>query len=137
MRSLDDLFSSPRVLVLTLLTPLRTKAEEFLSVFSDPKPFDFSTAAVAAKGAAKKDLAVDDIPEQLPWWLCRSRFPVKRSRFVSAVWTGIRGYVAATLWIRTYSLQLAFWTVSAFRGVAEHGHGIIAHTGLFALHVSI
>jgi len=111
-----------------LLTQLRTDEEKFFSVESLPKPFDLLPAVVAVPRATKDDFAVDGIPQQFPpRQLCGIRFPIKVSGLISAVMTGVCGYVAATLLIRTNGLRLAWATMTAFRGVAERSHGIIAH----------
>jgi hypothetical protein len=111
-----------------LLTQLRTNDEKFFSVDSIPKPFDLLVAVVAVQRATKDDFAVNGIAQQFPpRQLCRSRFPIKLSGLISAVTTRIFGYIAATLLIGTNGLRLAWATMTTFRGVAEDGHGIIAH----------
>jgi len=111
-----------------LLTPVRTKGEKFVRVVLVPKPFHLFAAVVAIEGASKDHFAIDDIALRFPpGRLCRSGLPIKRSRLVSAVWAGISGYVLATVLIGTNGFRLAWATTPAFRGVAESGHGIIAH----------
>jgi len=110
-----------------LLTQLRTKTEEFFSVFSVPKPFDLLAAALTGERAAKDNFAVNRIPQRFPRHLCRSRFSIKHSGIISAERTGIFGYIAATLLVGTSEPLLACSAMTAFCGIAEDGHGIIAH----------
>ncbi len=117
-----------------------TTADEKRKIFSVdpvPKPFHFFAAFVATKRAAKDDFAVTDIPEQLPWRLSRSSLPIKRTRLVSAMRTGISGDVAATVLVRTNGLGLAWAAMPAFRGVAEGGHGFVTHSCVLMLYAAL
>lgn len=80
------------------------------------------------KCAAKNDFTFDYVPEQLPRQLVRSGFAVESSGLESAVGAWICGNVAATRRIRTSCLQFARSTMPALRGIAEDGHGVVAHS---------
>ena len=102
------------------------------------KPLDLLAAVVAAPQLhAKNDLSINSIPQQFQRrGLWRSRFSIKHSGLISAVRTGILGYGDATLRIATTEHQLAWAAMAAFRGIAEDGHGIVAHFRSFMLHAA-
>jgi hypothetical protein len=117
-----------------LLTPVRTKGEKFVRVVFVPKPFHLLAAVVAIEDASKDHFAVDDIALRFPpGRRCRSGVPIKRSRRVSAIWTRIPYYIAAAVRVWTNGLELAWSTMTPFRGVAKGGHGIVAHFCRFVL----
>jgi hypothetical protein len=118
-----------------LLTQLRANGEKFLSVLSVSEPLDSVATLVAAPHReTKNNLSINRIAQQFPWrYLWRSRFSTKHSGLISAVRTGILGYVEATPVIGTLKLHLAWAAMPAFRGVAEGRHGIIAHGRLLSL----